>query len=278
MEIIAQQIHLPFRKNNWQGSAGNWMGSGIGSSIDFQDHRAYYPGDDPRYINWQIFARSGQYTMKLYREEVNPQVDLVLDVSNSMFIDQRKTYRTLELFYFCLKNALQSGASVKVYQTHGDGWCELSKSLILAGKWDVTPMPLYPDHAPVLTEIPWAYGSMRILISDLLYPEGYDNILSSLYSAKGRGVIFVPYSREEATPDWSGNVDLIDVESSMIHRRQVDSITLERYKNAYLRHFDMWFEQCRRYKIQIAKIPETGEFIEALRHEALENGVVEVWT
>ncbi|MEJ6642028.1 MAG: DUF58 domain-containing protein [Akkermansiaceae bacterium] len=40
----------------------------MGSALYFQDHRAYSPGDDPRHINWQAYARTGQYTMKLYRE------------------------------------------------------------------------------------------------------------------------------------------------------------------------------------------------------------------
>ena len=50
-----------------------FSGSGTGSSLDFQDHRAYSPGDDPRHINWQAYARTGSYTMKLFREEVRPQ-------------------------------------------------------------------------------------------------------------------------------------------------------------------------------------------------------------
>ena len=76
---IADQLTLPFRRESWQGQTGHWQGMGAGSSIDFQDHRPYQPGDDPRYINWQAFARNNQYSMKLYREEVSPRLDLVLE-------------------------------------------------------------------------------------------------------------------------------------------------------------------------------------------------------
>ncbi|MGA0333468.1 MAG: DUF58 domain-containing protein, partial [Kiritimatiellia bacterium] len=73
-------LRLCLGERNWQGTQGNWAGAGVGSSIDFQDHRPYLPGDDPRYIDWAAYARSGQTIMKLYREEVRPVVDLVVDV------------------------------------------------------------------------------------------------------------------------------------------------------------------------------------------------------
>ena len=86
----AGRLRLPLRSKAWQGQAGEFAGSGTGSSLDFQDHRAYSPGDDPRHINWQAYARTGNYTMKLFREEVRPVVDLILDASESMFFDPGK--------------------------------------------------------------------------------------------------------------------------------------------------------------------------------------------
>ena len=59
------------------GTQGNWLGTGLGSSVDFQDHRAYQMGDDPRYIHWAAYARTGLLTMKLYRAEVAPLVETV---------------------------------------------------------------------------------------------------------------------------------------------------------------------------------------------------------
>ena len=78
-------FRLPLRQRVWRGGSGDFMGRGTGSSLDFQDHRAYAPGDDPRHINWQAYARTGQYSMKLFREEVRPLIDIVLDVSPSMY-------------------------------------------------------------------------------------------------------------------------------------------------------------------------------------------------
>ena len=94
------RLRLPLRSRVWRGQAGEFNGGGTGSSLDFQDHRSYLPGDDPRHNNWQAYARTGHYTMKLFREEVRPVVDLIFDVSESMFFDPAKAARSAELFYF----------------------------------------------------------------------------------------------------------------------------------------------------------------------------------
>src|SRR5690606_7126573 len=107
---VAGSLRLPLRRRSWRGLQGNWQGSGAGSSLDFQDHRPYSPGDDPRYSNWQAYARSEHYTMKLYRQEVSPTVDLVIDLSASMFVTPVKSARVSELLYWCVECALQAGA------------------------------------------------------------------------------------------------------------------------------------------------------------------------
>ena len=63
--VAAARVRLPLRTRVWKGQAGEFLGAGTGSSLDFQDHRTYVPGDDPRHINWQAYARTGHYTMKL---------------------------------------------------------------------------------------------------------------------------------------------------------------------------------------------------------------------
>ena len=63
------------------GRAGSQMGKRPGSSLEFIDHREYQPGDDLRRIDWGGFARSDKLTVKLYRDEVNPHLDVVIDGS-----------------------------------------------------------------------------------------------------------------------------------------------------------------------------------------------------
>jgi uncharacterized protein (DUF58 family) len=55
-----------------------------GFSVEFADYRPYQPGDDPRYIDWKIAARSDRWVVRQYEEETNLRATIVLDVSKSM--------------------------------------------------------------------------------------------------------------------------------------------------------------------------------------------------
>lgn len=55
-----------------------------GFSVEFAEYRPYQPGDDLRYIDWKIAARSDRWVVRQYEEETNLRASLVLDVSRSM--------------------------------------------------------------------------------------------------------------------------------------------------------------------------------------------------
>jgi uncharacterized protein (DUF58 family) len=55
-----------------------------GFSIEFAEHRQYYPGDEIRHIDWRAFGKTDRYYIKEYEEETNLKLYLVLDASGSM--------------------------------------------------------------------------------------------------------------------------------------------------------------------------------------------------
>ena len=55
-----------------------------GFSVEFADFRPYQPGDDLRYVDWKIAARSDRWVVKQYEEETNLRATIILDVSASM--------------------------------------------------------------------------------------------------------------------------------------------------------------------------------------------------
>ena len=55
-----------------------------GFSVEFTEYRQYTPGDDPRYLDWRLFARSDRYYVKRFEDETNLRCHLVLDTSRSM--------------------------------------------------------------------------------------------------------------------------------------------------------------------------------------------------
>jgi uncharacterized protein (DUF58 family) len=55
-----------------------------GFSVEFSEYREYSPGDDPRYLDWKLYARSDRYYVKRFEDETNLRCYLILDVSRSM--------------------------------------------------------------------------------------------------------------------------------------------------------------------------------------------------
>lgn len=55
-----------------------------GFSVEFSEYREYSPGDDTRYLDWRLFARSDRYYIKRFEDETNLRCHLVLDMSRSM--------------------------------------------------------------------------------------------------------------------------------------------------------------------------------------------------
>ncbi|BCX50029.1 hypothetical protein HAHE_39370 [Haloferula helveola] len=275
----AGRLRLPLRSKVWKGQAGEFQGAGVGSSLDFQDHRTYVPGDDPRHINWQAYARTGTYTMKLYREEVRPVVDVVLDASDSMFFEPEKAQRTCELFYFAVESARRSGAATTVHLVRGDAIRPTASEGIASHRWfdEAKSLPS-TDHAavPDLSRIPFRQNAIRVLISDLLFPGNPDPVLRLLAARQGSPVLLVPYSQSEADPEWNGNYEFIDAERKSRHPHRVEPSVLRRYKETYGQHFALWKNATRRHQSALARIPCGTDLQTSLFAEAVPMGALEI--
>src|ERR1041384_7456529 len=55
-----------------------------GSGVEFADHRAYAPGDDFRFVDWNVYRRFGKLLVRLYEEEEDLSIYFILDCSGSM--------------------------------------------------------------------------------------------------------------------------------------------------------------------------------------------------
>ncbi|HEX9652095.1 MAG TPA: DUF58 domain-containing protein [bacterium] len=55
-----------------------------GFSVEFAEYREYTPGDDTRFIDWKVYARSDRYYLKQFEEETNLSCHILLDASASM--------------------------------------------------------------------------------------------------------------------------------------------------------------------------------------------------
>ena len=275
MKAMAGVARLPLRAGLWSAASGSLMGQGTGNSIDFQDQRPYLPGDDPKHINWQAYARTGHYTMKLYRQEVTPRVDFIFDFSRSMFFTEAKSLRTWEPAYFCMESALRLGASLKLHVLRGKVR-EMPLEQALAYDWPEPEGHEGRDFAALLETVPLRGGSLRVLLSDLLFETAPEQLTSTLAASRGRALILAPFCRDESQPDWSGNVEFENVETAARDKRRVEREVRDRYLQAYATHFMLWREQCTRRGLYFARVASEPGFLDALRGEAVTTGAVEL--
>jgi uncharacterized protein (DUF58 family) len=60
-----------------------------GFSVEFTEYRPYSPGDDPRYLDWKLVARTDRYYIKKYEDETNLRCHLLVDQSRSMLFGSK---------------------------------------------------------------------------------------------------------------------------------------------------------------------------------------------
>jgi uncharacterized protein (DUF58 family) len=57
----------------------------LGISTEFAQHRQYVPGDDPKHLDWKVFAKTDRFYIKQYEAETSMRLTFLIDTSNSMF-------------------------------------------------------------------------------------------------------------------------------------------------------------------------------------------------
>ncbi|MFV0414836.1 MAG: hypothetical protein ACK5NG_00555, partial [Chthoniobacterales bacterium] len=208
----------------------------------------------------------------LYREEVSPRIDILFDCSDSMSFDSAKRQRAFELLYFCVESALQMGASLNCYTLDNDSVNLWPPEFIEAAK---APNLKYLNCGDSIRNVPWRADSLRVWISDLLFPAAPESMLAEIGRGRGRGVLFAIYCSAEASPDWDGNIEFEDCESGFTRSHHVSSSLKTRYLDAYKRHFSLWEEESHRHGIRMARIAAEIDFSQALQQEALPQGALE---
>jgi uncharacterized protein (DUF58 family) len=225
----------------------------LGGGIEFADHREYTPGDDFRYLDWNVFARHDELLLKRFQEEEDLHVYVLVDCSRSMaFGDPVK-------FDYARQVAAALG-----YIALAD----LDRVAVIAFAGDiVADFPLTRGKARILSLLKFlenleAQGSdtdlarvarnfvhrgqrrgLAIVISDLFDPNGYERGLDLLRHHRYEPHIVQPYDRREADPQVKGDVELVDAETGTIRKVTIT----ERNLRQYHRIFADFQESVRRY-------------------------------
>lgn len=105
-----ETLRLRTRKEFLGSHPGSYSSPRRGTSLEFADYRRYALGDDLRYLDWGIYARSDKLYVKLFREEVDLFAYVFIDASASMGYPSRElkylpaTHVGLALSYVILAN------------------------------------------------------------------------------------------------------------------------------------------------------------------------------
>ncbi len=227
--------------------AGLQMGVRAGSSLEFKDHRDYQPGDDLRRIDWNAFARSDKLTIKLYREEISPHLDLVIDSSRSMAVEPgAKAQAAVALSAALAVAAENAGYSHTVWLARES--CEpVGNSSRRPSVWDDFKFDFRENPAESFSRVPPKLGrqGMRIFISDLLWLGEPLQLLQQLSQNAASVVVIQLLAEADIAPPERGRLRLIDSESEEQREIFIDEAAISRYRDALSRHQQNWHRACR---------------------------------
>jgi len=226
------------------GLAGERLGRGTGSSLEFQDRRTYVPGDDVRHVDWRAYGRTGELLVRQYREEILPKVELVVDASRSMAVDEEKERATVELVLLLTRAALAAGAEVAI-------------TALAEGPRRITPAELEAEGLTldgrrsffeVLREArgQLARGGERVLVSDLLAPHDPGLLARILADRAGGALLCQLLGPSDVEPPADAALRLEDVESGEELDLVVDGTVRARYLARLRRWSDAAEEAVRR--------------------------------
>ncbi|MHC5010913.1 MAG: DUF58 domain-containing protein [Planctomycetota bacterium] len=90
-----QRLRIRRRRSIRGTERGEWRSARTGAGGLFSDHRAYVPGDDPRYVDWNVYGRLGDLVVKRFEAEENLHLLLCVDRSLSMAGAKSRSARRL---------------------------------------------------------------------------------------------------------------------------------------------------------------------------------------
>ena len=258
-----------------------------GTSIEFADYRNYTRGDDLRRVDWNVFARLERPFIKLFEEEEDLSVHLLLDASGSMnwpeegdedrnkFTFAQRVLAGLGFITLGTGDQLSVTALGPRNITWGPFRGRVNSLRLLDFVGKLEPGGVIDLNAALRS---YAKRTSRpglcLVISDLLSPSGYEDGLSAI---QGRGyevgVIHI-LSPDEVNPELAGDLHLVDVETGVGQDVTVDAPMRDLYIQRLLAWRDEIGAFCLRRGIHYATVETSTPWEELILFELRRLGVV----
>ncbi|HET7875691.1 MAG TPA: DUF58 domain-containing protein [Methylomirabilota bacterium] len=234
-----------------------------GSSVEFSDYRPYGVGDDLRYVDWNIYARLDRLYLKLFVDEEDLRLHLLLDASSSMdFGEPSKleygTRLAAALGFVGLMSLERVGVGV-LRERLAEGWSPTRGRGQAVSLLDFLGR-VRPAGATALNEALADYAlragesGLAVLISDLMDPGGYERGIRALLERRFDIHVIHVLAPDEMNPAFSGDLRLEDSETGETRDLTLDGEALRAYRQR-LRDFLERAEQfCRSHEVSYHRV------------------------
>jgi uncharacterized protein (DUF58 family) len=246
-EFLAQLERLSLlSRRTFRGSVkGERRSPRRGHSVEFADYRAYGHGDDLRYVDWNIYGRTDRLHVKLFVDEEDLCLHLLVDASASMgFGAPSKLDYAVRLAaamgFVGLVNHERVGLGL-LRERVAEGWPPTR------GRGQILPLmdflaEVRPGGSTSLDDGLANYAKrardpgLVVVVSDLLDPAGYERGVRALLERRFDVHVVHLLDPEEMNPTLGGDLRLIDSETGELRDLTVDAEALRGYRER-LRHF-----------------------------------------
>lgn len=276
-------LEIVFKRNILGRRVGDRPGLQRGGRAEFADFREYSPGDELRYLDWNVYARTDRLFIKEFTKDEAALVCLVLDASASMGFGSPPKFHQARRLAAAMGYLAVAGGNEARFAAAVDG--RLRWSSPQAGRRDLTAMaaflePLRPagptDLAGALAEVRerLVRRSLIVLISDLLDPGEPRRGLRLLGSQRYDLTILHVLSPEELRPPALGPARLSDCESGRGEGLVVDEAALRLYGEALNDFCEGWLRFCQHHDIRYVQTSSAVPFEECVLETLRRGGLV----
>ncbi|MCS7201877.1 MAG: DUF58 domain-containing protein [Dictyoglomus sp.] len=234
-----EKLRLFAKKIKITGTFGERKSPKVGRGSEFADYRNYQIGDELRYIDWNIYARLEKFLIKLFEEEEDLDIHILLDSSLSMkFGKPSKLLYGKELALAFAYLGLSSWEKIRFasFQESINNLVSLErKKESIFNLFRVLKI-IKPSGITDINNVLKQYLSWQkrkgvlIVISDFLSPTGYKEGLSLAKYKKFSIYAIQILGEEEINPPLKGDLLLVDCETNEKREVLVDENLIEIYK------------------------------------------------
>lgn len=241
--IKLERMRIPSKKLFIGNMKGKRRSPKRGSSIEFADYRDYQPGDDFRFIDWNIYSRLDKLFTKTFMEEENIFMHILIDTSESMKSGTPPKLLFAKQVAFALSYISLVNLDIVMISGFNE---DISKLPPLRGKHHIFLLSTLLDRIEGSSETPKRSfmdvcfkkyissvpnSGIAIIISDFLVPKQiYEAGLNAFVDKNFELKLIQVLSDDEIDPNISGEFKLKDAETGEIKEVTVTEKVLERYK------------------------------------------------